>query len=108
MRRIGETSAVPHTTPDASTLRARIEMRSAVLAAYLAGRRALVFVLLLVAVIGFLVLRGPLSLLVGVPLFAVVSWLAYLSWPLISTRARLVRAVLLLLVVIVLVAHASG
>ncbi|MGH3743412.1 MAG: DUF6703 family protein [Mycobacteriales bacterium] len=99
---------MPSTTPRPSPLRARVEARSAVLATYLAGRRGLVFAALLAAVVGFLVISGPMSLLVGVPLLVVIGWVSYLSWPLLSGRARLVRAVLLLLVVIVLVTHASG
>ncbi|HEX7355629.1 MAG TPA: DUF6703 family protein [Mycobacteriales bacterium] len=99
---------MPPATPPGSPLRARIEARSAVLVAYLSGRRALVFVLLIAAVIGFLVVPGPLSLLVGVPVLAAVGWLSYLSWPHVDPRARAVRAALLVLVTVVLIAHASG
>lgn len=94
-------------TPGASPLRARVEARSAVLVTYLAGRRALIFVLLLAAVIGFLVVHGPLSLLIGVPLLAVAGWLSYLSWPHLGRGPRIVRAVVLLVLVLVLVTHAS-
>ncbi|HEY5334950.1 MAG TPA: DUF6703 family protein [Mycobacteriales bacterium] len=98
---------MPYTTPDASPLRARVEERSAVFATYLAGRRVLVFVLLIGAVVGFFVLRGALSLLLGVPLLALIGWLSYLSWPHIGLGARVTRGAMLLVIAVVLVLHVA-
>jgi hypothetical protein len=98
---------VPYTTPDASPFRGRVEERSAVVVTYLAGRRLLVFVLLLAAVIGFLVLDGPLSLFIGLPLLAVIGWLSYLSWPHIAPGARVARGAVLLVIAAVILVHAA-
>ena len=87
-------------------LRASVERRSAVLAVYLSGRRGLVFVLVLAAVVAFLVLPGALSLLVGVPFVAGLAWLTYLRHPYLGRGPQLGRVVVLLAVVVIVVTKA--
>ena len=91
---------VAWTTPDAGPLRRSVERRSAAVLVYLAGRRPLVAAVPLVLLVALFFARGPIALLPGALLLAVVGWLAYLSWPHVAPRQRLLRVAVLAVVVL--------
>lgn len=84
-------------------LRAAVERRSAVLLAWLSLRPRL---LLPALVVGLLLLSGflppLLSALSLLPVLALVGWLSYLSWPTLDGRARVLRLLVLVGLVVVL------
>ena len=89
-------------------LRASVERRSAVLLAWLSLRPKL---LLPGLVVGLLLLAGLLpplaSALCLLPVLVLVGWLSYLSWPALDGRARVLRLLVLVGLVVVLLLEVS-
>ena len=86
-----------------SAFRQGVERRSAVLLAWLSLRPRL---LLPALIIGLLLLAGLLppllSALCLLPVLTLVGWLSYLSWPTLDGRARVLRLLVLVGLVVVL------
>ena len=89
-------------------LRTSVERRSAVLLAWLSLRPKL---LLPGLVVGLLLLAGLLpplaSALCLLPVLVLVGWLSYLSWPALDGRARVLRLLVLVGLVVVLLLEVS-
>ncbi len=86
--------------------RASVERRSAVLVVYLSGRRRVaVAAAPLALLVGLAFARGPVALVPGLLLLALVSWLAYLSWPHVTPPQRALRLLVAAVVAAVTVAQ---
>ncbi len=92
-------STAPTSRPD--SLRTRIETASRPLLARLHALPRLLtpaLTLVLIALGAF----GPTSIALGafVLLFLFIAWIAYLSWPVVPTSAKVMRAFMLVLIVV--------
>lgn len=63
--------------------------------------RMLVPGLIVVGMAVALLAPTPIALLALLAVFAFVGWIAYLSWPAISTGGKLIRIVMLLMIIFV-------
>jgi len=95
-------SSAPTSRPD--SLRTWIERTSRPLLAQLHALPRLLTpaaTLVLIALGAFA--PAPLALVAFVILFLFISWIAYLSWPIVPTSGRLMRLAMLLLIVVLAV-----
>lgn len=100
------TAAPPTPPPVAASRRAQVERASLPVLRWLTSRPKALLPLLSVALL-IAGLATPPAL--GIPLLALltllVGWLTYLSWPAVSSRGRLVRAVTLGMLVALIAAR---
>ncbi|WP_248961103.1 DUF6703 family protein [Sphaerisporangium perillae] len=89
-------------TPGATGLRRTVEHKSAVPLVFLYGlpRWILPVVLVILLLVGFALddWRGGLAVL---PVLGFVGWLAYMSWPSLGHRARLLRVAMVAFLILV-------
>ena len=92
-----------------SGVRRAVERRSAPLLRWLSARpKVLLPGLVVVLLVGGLAAPSPWGPVLLVGLGVVLLWLAYLSWPALDGRARLLRVAMLALVVVALAQRASA
>jgi hypothetical protein len=90
-------------TPGATGLRKKIEQRSATPMAYLFTQvpRWIVPVAMVVLLLAGFAVQNWLGGLAVLPVVAFVGWLAYLSWPSLSSGGKLLRVAMLTFLVLV-------
>lgn len=96
-------------TPGASPLRARIERASAPLLIMLhqLPRAAVGLSLLILFALGVVLPAVAGVVFLGIA-FVALSWLAYLSWPVVPTQAKVLRVVTLAALVVVAIWRLNG
>ena len=98
--------SAPPPRPPATGLRRSVEKRSGPLLAFLSQQPKLLMpVVSLVLLIAGLALKGVAGAICLALLTLIVGWLAYLSWPAVEGRARLVRLLSVALLVVLVVQH---
>ncbi len=92
-----------------SAMRREVERRSAPVLVWLSSRpRALLPLAVVALLIGGLAAPGAYALPLLALLVLLLAWLSYLSWPVLSPGARVLRAAVLAMVAVTLLQRAAA